>query len=140
MQLEQQNKLKSLLQAELACFKEILSETQAFQENFNNNTTDALLGLLDEREVRINLINRLEIEREKIKLCDNDYNPIIKTIEKDIKEIALNLVRIDAELLDILSMSKESIIKEISFNNADINKSKTNQNHKRPRFLDILQK
>lgn len=140
MQLEQQNKLKSLLQAELACFKEILSETQAFQENFNNNTTDALLGLLDEREVRINLINRLENEREKIKLCDNDYNPIIKTIEKDIKEIALNLVRIDAELLDILSMSKESIIKEISFNNTDINKSKTNQNHKRPRFLDILQK
>ncbi len=139
MFLEQNNNLlKTLLQEELSCFKEILYQTQEYQKNLDKRTTDALLDLLDEREMRINLINRLENERKKLELNAPEFEPVIDSIKKDIKDIALNLVRVDAELLDILAMSKENIIKELS----QTTKNKNMMNSYRDetsRFIDIKQ-
>lgn len=138
--LEQNNNLlETLLQEELSCFKEILFQTQTLQNGMNTQVTETVLELLEERELRINLINRLENERLKLELCTNEFQPVIETIKGDIKDIALNLVRIDAELMDILAAKKEEIAKELKYSSKVINAGHLISKDK-SRFIDVRQK
>ena len=132
------DRLKKLLQEELSCFKEILEQTWAFQLNLNERTTDALWDLLDEREIRINLIYRLENERKKLELKSTEYEPVVARIKEDIKDIALNLVQVDAEFLNILAMSKDNIVKEL-FQTTDNKNMMNSQREQTSRFIDIKQ-
>ena len=107
------DQLEELLKNELVCFKEILYKTQEVNEGETALSTKSLVKLLGHRDTQIGLIKKLEKER---KILDNyiiseQQQLKVDTIKKEIKYIALKLVKIDAKLLDFLAIKKEEIIK-----------------------------
>tara|TARA_B100001123_G_C15345850_1_gene1037091 strand:+ start:2769 stop:3191 length:423 start_codon:yes stop_codon:yes gene_type:complete len=112
------DQLEQLLENELTCFKEILYKTQQVDIIKPPQSTSSMMELLDFRDSQIVLIKKMEIERKKIKQFDISNNQKMKvaTLKKEIKQIALKLVEIDAKLLDLLAMKKENIVKGLCSN------------------------
>ena len=112
------DQLEQLLENELTCFKEILYKTQQVDTINNHQSTSSIRELLDFRDSQIVIIKKMEIERKKMELFDisNTQRIKVESIKKEIKQAALKLVEIDANLLDLLAIKKENIVKGLCSN------------------------
>ena len=112
------DQLEQLLENELTCFKEILYKTQQVNTIKSPQSTTSIMELLDFRDFQIGSIKKLEIERKKMEQYDISNNQTMKleSIKKEIKQTALKLVEIDANLLDLLAIKKENIVKGLCSN------------------------
>ncbi len=136
-----QTEVESILKEELDCFKNILLETKEVikqKESFfkNSVTLDRMEILLESRERWIELLKRLEEQKEKFAFSQIDFY----NTRKEISKIAHTLVEIDAKILDILQIKKIETIKEIT---KLVDNSSRNTNSNRytsvPRLIDIKQ-
>lgn len=112
------DQLEQLLENELICFREILYKTQQIDTIKSPQSTSSIMELLNFRDSQIVLIKKMELERKKIDQFDisNSQQMKVGSLKKEIKQIALKLVEIDAKLLDLLAMKKENIVKGLCSN------------------------
>jgi len=121
------DQLEQLLENELTCFKEILYKTQQVNTIKSPQSTTSIMELLDFRDFQIGSIKKLEIERKKMEQYDISNNQTMKleSIKKEIKQTALKLVEIDANLLDLLAIKKENIVKGLCSNTDNIGRNRS---------------
>ena len=130
--------LEKLLESELVCFKEILYKTQQVDNKGNSQSTVSLMELLDYRDNQIGLIKKLETERKTLEGYNISNNQETKgdSIKKEIKAIAIELVGIDAKLVDLIAMKKENIVKELCVHTDNIGRDRSIQTS-RKKLIDI---
>ena len=101
-----------MLNDELECFKEIHASSKLIADDLNEATNDTLVNLLIEREKRIKTIQLIENERKSLDI-EQKLKSNYSTIYSQIKEVLLQIVQIDAKLMDIVSAKKDSILSEL---------------------------
>jgi hypothetical protein len=139
---EQQDTLKRLLQQEVSCFNEILQETETFYNQLDSFSLEAIIGLLNARQRRIDFIADLEERRRKIK-TSGYQDPELEVLVKSISELAQTLVVIDARILDILQSVKSQYLDrmaDLAHHQKGLEQLQSNRNADRPRIIDIIQK
>ena len=121
------NKLEKLLKNELVCFKEILYKTQQVSSSDDLQSIESISYLLNHRDKQIELIKKLESDRKSLNALNDDVKnaQLIESLKKEIKNVALKLVQIDANMLDLIAMRKEEIIKGLCLHadNSSIDRS-----------------
>ena len=66
----------------------------------------------------------------------NNQETKVDSIKKEIKSIAIELVGIDAKLLDLIAMKKENIVKELCVHTDNIGRDRSIQTS-RKKLIDI---
>ena len=105
--------IQKMLNDELECFKEIHASSKLIAYDLNEATNDTLVNLLIEREKRIKTIQLIENERKSLDISEQKLKSNYSTIYSQIKEVLLQIVQIDAKLMDIVSAKKDSILSEL---------------------------
>ena len=105
--------IQKMLNDELECFKEIYASSKLIADDLNEATNDTLVNLLIEREKRIKTIQLIENERKSLDISEQKLKSNYSTIYSQIKEVLLQIVQIDAKLMDIVSAKKDSILSEL---------------------------
>ena len=105
--------IQKMLNDELECFKEIHANSKLIADDLNEATNDTLVNLLIEREKRIKTIQLIENERKSLDISEQKLKLNYSTIYSQIKEVLLQIVQIDAKLMDIVSAKKDSILSEL---------------------------
>ena len=93
---------------------------------------------LNDIEKRIKTIQLIENERKSLDISEQKLKSNYSTIYSQIKEVLLQIVQIDAKLMDIVSAKKDSILselKEIDKIKKMSSKPKTNE----AKIIDIRQ-
>ena len=107
------SQIQRMLNDELECFKEIHASSKLIADDLNEATNDVLVNLLVEREKRIKTIQLIENERKSLEISENKLKSNYASIYSQIKEVLLQIVQIDAKLMDIVSAKKDSILDEL---------------------------
>ena len=107
------SQIQRMLNDELECFKEIHASSKLIADDLNEATNDVLVNLLVEREKRIKTIQLIENERKSLEISENRLKSNYASIYSQIKEVLLQIVQIDAKLMDIVSAKKDSILDEL---------------------------
>jgi len=107
------SQIQRMLNDELECFKEIHASSKLIADDLNEATNDVLVNLLVEREKRIKTIQLIENERKSLEISENKLKSNYASIYSQIKEVLLQIVQIDAKLMDIVSAKKDSILNEL---------------------------
>ena len=108
------SQIQRMLNDELECFKEIHASSKLIADDLNEATNDVLVNLLVEREKRIKTIQLIENERKSLEISENKLKSNYASIYSQIKEVLLQIVQIDAKLMDIVSAKKDSILDELT--------------------------
>ena len=123
---------------ELRCLHQIFEHSQTFlSDSEGDYTTDDIATLVDKRKIWLDILKKIEVEL-KINAAKDDENT--QDIKTEISELAHNIIALDAEIMNILSVRKKSVIKELT-KIAD-NKSRTTKgfvNEDKSRIIDIRQ-
>ena len=84
------------------------------------------------------MIKKLETERKTLECYNisNNQETKVDSIKKEIKSIAIELVGIDAKLLDLIAMKKENIVKELCVHTDNIGRDRSIQTS-RKKLIDI---
>jgi len=130
--------IQKMLNDELECFKEIHANSKLIADDLNEATNDTLVNLLIEREKRIKTIQLIENERKSLDISEQKLKSNYSTIYSQIKEVLLQIVQIDAKLMDIVSAKKDSILSELK----EIDKIKKMNSSSKPneaKIIDIRQ-
>jgi len=107
------SQIQRMLNDELECFKETHASSKLIADDLNEATNDVLVNLLVEREKRIKTIQLIENERKSLEISENKLKSNYASIYSQIKEVLLQIVQIDAKLMDIVSAKKDSILDEL---------------------------
>jgi len=127
-----------MLNDELECFKEIHASSKLIADDLNEATNDVLVNLLVEREKRIKTIQLIENERKSLEISENRLKSNYASIYSQIKEVLLQIVQIDAKLMDIVSAKKDSILDELKeIDNVKKMRDKTQFNE--AKIIDVRQ-
>ncbi|MAV15542.1 MAG: hypothetical protein CMG08_01870 [Candidatus Marinimicrobia bacterium] len=127
-----------MLNDELECFKEIHASSKLIADDLNEATNDVLVNLLVEREKRIKTIQLIENERKSLEISENKLKSNYASIYSQIKEVLLQIVQIDAKLMDIVSAKKDSILDELKeIDNVKKMRDKTQFNE--AKIIDVRQ-
>jgi|TARA_A100000164_G_C21705555_1_gene675660 hypothetical protein len=127
-----------MLNDELECFKEIHASSKLIADDLNEATNDVLVNLLIEREKRIKTIQLIENERKSLEISENKLKSNYASIYSQIKEVLLQIVQIDAKLMDIVSAKKDSILDELKeIDNVKKMRDKTQFNE--AKIIDVRQ-
>ena len=130
--------IQKMLNDELECFKEIHASSKLIADDLNEATNDVLVNLLVEREKRIKTIQLIENERKSLEISENKLKSNYASIYSQIKEVLLQIVQIDAKLMDIVSAKKDSILDELKeIDNVKKMRDKTQFNE--AKIIDVRQ-
>ena len=136
--MNRNSNIQKMLNDELECFKEIHARSKLIADDLNEATNDTLVNLLIEREKRIKTIQLIENERKSLDISEQKLKSNYSTIYSQIKEVLLQIVQIDAKLMDIVSAKKDSILSELK----EIDKIKKMSSSPKPneaKIIDIRQ-
>ena len=132
------SQIQRMLNDELECFKEIHASSKLIADDLNEATNDVLVKLLVEREKRIKTIQLIENERKSLEISENKLKSNYASIYSQIKEVLLQIVQIDAKLMDIVSAKKDSILNELKeIDNVKKMRDKTQFNE--AKIIDVRQ-
>jgi len=132
------SQIQRMLNDELECFKEIHASSKLIADDLNEATNDVLVNLLVEREKRIKTIQLIENERKSLEISENKLKSNYASIYSQIKEVLLQIVQIDAKLMDIVSAKKDSILNELKeIDNVKKMRDKTQFNE--AKIIDVRQ-
>ncbi len=132
------SQIQRMLNDELECFKEIHASSKLIADDLNEATNDVLVNLLIEREKRIKTIQLIENERKSLEISENKLKSNYASIYSQIKEVLLQIVQIDAKLMDIVSAKKDSILDELKeIDNVKKMRDKTQFNE--AKIIDVRQ-
>ncbi len=132
------SQIQRMLNDELECFKEIHASSKLIADDLNEATNDVLVNLLVEREKRIKTIQLIENERKSLEISENKLKSNYASIYSQIKEVLLQIVQIDAKLMDIVSAKKDSILDELKeIDNVKKMRDKTQFNE--AKIIDVRQ-
>ena len=136
--MNRNNNIQKMLNDELECFKEIHANSKLIADDLNEATNDTLVNLLIEREKRIKTVQLIENERKSLDISEQKLKSNYSTIYSQIKEVLLQIVQIDAKLMDIVSAKKDSILDELKeIDNVKKMRDKTQFNE--AKIIDVRQ-
>ena len=136
--MNRNNNIQRMLNDELECFKEIHASSKLIADDLNEATNDTLVNLLIEREKRIKTVQLIENERKSLDISEQKLKSNYSTIYSQIKEVLLQIVQIDAKLMDIVSAKKDSILSELKEIDK-IKKMSSKPNTNEANIIDIRQ-
>ncbi len=126
---------RELLEQELQCFHQIMDHTQDILDESDAFSMEAILNLLDKRDLWIEEIRRLETKLQQQTPWTSSRNN--QKLRAEINAMAKSLVVTDARLLDILQMKKNGMIKELgklAENRSEV--ERTMRRNQMPRLID----